>query len=194
MPQDRPAITFDTVALLERLARLMRSAEHDSELNPAQWATLRYLARCNRFSDAPTALADYLAATKGTISQTINTLEKKGYIEKAKRTGEGRSITLTLTDRGRAVLHQDPLWNLAELEASLPEKLRDSLSRSLKMLIRHELERQDLHSFGTCGTCPFFMPRRAATKPNRCSAFDAVLTEDDLGRICYAHERDLQLP
>lgn len=188
MAQDRPTLTFDTVTLLERLARLMRSAEHGSDLNPAQWATLRYLSRCNRFSNAPTALADYLAATKGTVSQTINTLHKKGYIEKGQRPGEGRSVTLTLTELGEATLCQDPLWELAEEEMALPSALQDAMARSLKHFIRSELGRQSLRTFGTCGTCPYFAPRKDPSRPNRCTAFDTALTEDDLGRICYAHE------
>ena len=54
---------------LERLARLMRAKEHEDGLNPAQWESLRYLARANRFSNSPGALTRYLGATKGTMVQ-----------------------------------------------------------------------------------------------------------------------------
>ena len=90
--------------MLERLARLMRASEHDGDLNPAQWEALRYLARANRFSNSPAALTRYLGATKGTISQTLMALDRKGYIAKAERPGEKRSITLTLTVTGRPPL------------------------------------------------------------------------------------------
>src|SRR6266540_3826854 len=88
------------VQSLERLSRLMRASEFGDGLNPAQWEALRYLARANRFSNSPGALTRYLAATKGTISQTVIALERKGYIAKANRPGEKRSIILTLTARG----------------------------------------------------------------------------------------------
>ena len=68
----------NAAVMLERLARLMRVAEHDGDLNPAQWEALRYLARANRFSNSPAALTRYLGATKGTISQTLMALDRKG--------------------------------------------------------------------------------------------------------------------
>ena len=57
-----------TLARLERLARLMRSASQTQGLNAAQWEALRYLSRANSFSNSPGALTRYLGATKGTIS------------------------------------------------------------------------------------------------------------------------------
>src|SRR5437868_13866561 len=106
--------THSTV-VLERLARLMRASEHDGDLNPAQWEALRYLARANRFSNSPAALTRYLGATKGTISQTLMALDRKGYIAKAERPGEKRSITLTLTVKGKEKLKQHP-WATLNLD------------------------------------------------------------------------------
>ena len=80
---------------LERLARVMRAREHEGGLNPAQWEALRYLNRANRFSNSPGALTRYLGATKGTISQTLMALERKGFIAKAERPGEKRSVSLS---------------------------------------------------------------------------------------------------
>jgi DNA-binding MarR family transcriptional regulator len=96
------------LAALERLARLMRAGEHGSGLNPAQWEALRYLSRANRFSNSPVALARFLGSTKGTVSQTIKALERKGHILKTAREGEKRSIALALTDKGREALQIDP--------------------------------------------------------------------------------------
>ena len=81
---------------LERLARVMRAREHEDGLNPAQWEALRFLGRANRFSDSPGALTRYLGATKGTISQTLMALERKGYISKAARLGGRKSVRLAL--------------------------------------------------------------------------------------------------
>ena len=70
---------------LERLARVMRAREHEDGLNPAQWEALRFLTRANRFSNSPGALTRYLGATKGTISQTVMALERKGFISQGAR-------------------------------------------------------------------------------------------------------------
>ena len=84
MADDADDVSGEMIALpFERLARLMRAAEHDAGLNPAQWEALRYLSRAIRFSNSPGALTRYLGATKGTISQTVIALERKGFITKA---------------------------------------------------------------------------------------------------------------
>src|ERR1700754_3675828 len=96
------------VSTLERLARLMRAADFGDGLNPAQWEALRYLARANRFSNSPGALTRYLGATKGTVSQTVKSLERKSLIAKSGRADEKRSVALGLTDKGRGMLARDP--------------------------------------------------------------------------------------
>ncbi len=103
----------EVVADLARLARLMRSAEHEIGLNPAQWEALRFLSRCNKNSNSPIALTRYLGATKGTISQTVIALVNKGLVTKTNREGERRSVALTLTDEGREFLKEDP-WKRVE--------------------------------------------------------------------------------
>ena len=64
--------------LLERVSRLARAASFEHGLHPAQWEALRYLASANIFSNSPKALARYLGATKGTVSQTLAALVAKG--------------------------------------------------------------------------------------------------------------------
>lgn len=103
----------EVVADLARLARLMRSAEHEIGLNPAQWEALRFLSRCNENSNSPIALTRYLGATKGTISQTVIALVNKGLVNKTNREGERRSVALTLTDEGLEYLKEDP-WKRVE--------------------------------------------------------------------------------
>jgi DNA-binding MarR family transcriptional regulator len=105
----------DPVQSLERLTRLIRADEHTGDLNPAQWSALRYLSRCNRFSNAPAALTRYLGATKGTVSQTLIALQRKGLIEKSARPGEARSVVLSITEEGERRLQADPWRILDEL-------------------------------------------------------------------------------
>ena len=66
-----PPDAREAAELMDRLERLARMGEQTGRLNPAQWEALRYLARANRFSRTPAALADYLAATRGTVSRTL---------------------------------------------------------------------------------------------------------------------------
>ena len=173
---------------LERLARVMRAREHEDGLNPAQREALRYLARANRFSNTPGALTRYLGATKGTISQTVMALERKGYIAKAARDAK-KAVRLSLTDKGRAALASDPWAELAAAADELGGKTRRRMQRGLEELLAHELTRAGLASFGSCASCRYFRERgREADGPHLCMLFEEPLSNDDATRICVAHE------
>lgn len=174
---------------LERLARLMRAREHESGMNPAQREALRYLARANRFSRTPGALTRYLGATKGTISQTLMTLERKGLIAKAAR--DARAVRLNLTDKGRTVLTGDPWVKLAAEAEELGGKTRRRMQRGLAELLEAELKRTGLASYGACASCRFFREKGRdgyAGGPHLCMLFEDALSDEDAGLICVAHE------
>jgi DNA-binding MarR family transcriptional regulator len=175
---------------LERLARLMRAREHDDGLNPAQWEALRFLSRANRFSNSPGALTRYLGATKGTVSQTLIALERKGYIARALREGGRKSISLSLTAKGVEALTRDPWADLAGAAEDLGGKTKRRLQRGLAELLEHEIGRSGVASFGVCPTCRFFRERGRsddAKGPHLCMAFEEALTEADTSRICHEH-------
>jgi DNA-binding MarR family transcriptional regulator len=181
--------THSTV-VLERLSRLMRAAEHDGDLNPAQWEALRYLARANRFSNSPAALTRYLGATKGTISQTVIALERKGYIVKAERPGEKRSIVLTLTAKGEEKLRQDPWARLSVDIDELGSKTRRRLAAGLDELLTAQVKQRSFRSFGFCQTCRFFRDndKTATAEPYRCILFDVPLSAAESDHICVEHQ------
>jgi DNA-binding MarR family transcriptional regulator len=175
---------------LERLARLMRAREHDDGLNPAQWEALRFLNRANRFSNSPGALTRYLGATKGTVSQTLIALERKGYIARALREGGRKSISLSLTAKGVETLTRDPWADLARAAEDLGGKTKRRLQRGLAELLEQERGRSGVASFGVCSTCRFFRERGRsddAKGPHLCMAFEEALTESDVSRICHEH-------
>jgi DNA-binding MarR family transcriptional regulator len=177
--------------VLERLARLMRSEEHAEGLNPAQWEGLRYLGRANRFSNSPGALTRYLGATKGTVSQTLIALERKGFIAKSGRPGEKRSITLRLTTQGEGALARDPWNRLAALTEELGGKTKRRLAKGLQELLDGELQRGNRRHFGTCPTCRFFREKGRhgdPEGPHLCMLFDAAISQAESKRICVAFE------
>lgn len=174
---------------LERLARVLRAREHEDGLNPAQREALRYLARANRFSNTPGALTRYLGATKGTISQTVMALERKGLIAKAARDAK-KSVRLTLTDKGRETLASDPWVKLEHAVEDLGGKTRRRMQRGLEELLAREVTRGGLASFGICSSCRFFRERGRegdARGPHLCMLFEEALSNEDAGRICIEH-------
>lgn len=94
----------DLIRLIERLTGLIRQETRETGiragLQPVQFNALVYLAQCNRYSDTPIAVSEYLGLTKGTVSQTLKLLEIKGFIEKQRDVQDKRRIHLKLTETG----------------------------------------------------------------------------------------------
>lgn len=181
-------MTESIILPLERLGRLMRAQEHANDLNPAQWEALRYLARANRFSNSPGALTDYLGATKGTISQTVKALERKGLISKSPRANEKRSVALLLTPQGEEALRADPWEKLSEAAGELRAKTRRRLEKGLRELLSAELTRGRHKPFGQCAQCRFFRENGDPNGPHKCMLLDEPLSRADSKRICVEHE------
>jgi DNA-binding MarR family transcriptional regulator len=180
----------DIVLPLERLVRLMRAGEHDGGLNPAQWEALRYISRANRFSNSPGALTRFLGSTKGTVSQTIKALERKGLIAKSRRENEKRSVCLALTDKAKTVLENDPLTGFSESIGDLPGKIKRRLVKGLRELLEAEIARQKQSTFGVCSTCRYYREKGHEIElggPHSCMKFEAGLSNADAELICVEH-------
>jgi DNA-binding MarR family transcriptional regulator len=176
---------IETLARLERLARLIRSASQTQGLNAAQWEALRYLARANSFSNSPGALTRYLGATKGTTSQTVLALIKKGTIEKSLRGNDGRSVVLVLTEAGQKILHEDPLLGVEEAIAKLGDKTSKRFSKGLSELLAIEVSRQGEPNFGNCTGCAH------ATKDKGevwCKVLNVNVSADETQKLCVYHK------
>ncbi|MBI2718527.1 MAG: MarR family transcriptional regulator [Rhizobiales bacterium] len=189
---DKGQVSGEVIASrLQRLLRLMRANEHSAGLNPAQWEALRFVARANRFSNVPSVLTKYLGATKGTVSQTVKTLEKKGLIVKSRRPDERRSVALMLTPQGQAVLELDPWRRLVMSADELGNKARRRLGRNLAEMLEAEVARAGLPHFGICVSCRFFRERGReshARGPHLCMLFDEPISSEEAGQLCSSHE------
>jgi DNA-binding MarR family transcriptional regulator len=168
--------------LLDRIGRATHCLQFSDGLNPAQWETLRYLARANRYSRTPTALADYLGTTKGTASQTVRALEAKGYIERVKRSCDRRSVWLELTGTGQRVLARDPMGRLEHAASSLPPELGGLLADSLSNLLRGLKSDCGGREFGVCAQCGHLDP--SADGAARCGLTGDAIATEDRTRIC----------
>lgn len=181
----------EIAALIERLERLMRTEEYDAGLNPAQWEALRFLARCNRFSNSPSALTAYLGATKGTVSQTVRSLERKGMVSRARRQGAGRSVELSLTEKGAEILARDPRRRIGPAAAALDSDTLGALRLGLRTLLQDRIARRGLKTFGLCRSCRHFLSQGAKDEPDgphRCGLLAVPLAEVDAAKLCVEHE------
>lgn len=174
-------------SLIERLARLMRAEDRAGGFDPVQREVLRYLDRANRFSRNPAALADYLGSTRGTVSQTLNSLAEKGFIDKTPDPRDGRAVALALTDAGRRHLEAGGTRALARaLQASAdPASVDAALEATLRVLLAGRGGRP----FGICQACRHFRGDVGdAASANRCALLDEPLSNDDAKLICAEQE------
>lgn len=174
-----------TVALLERIGRLLTTEAHADGLLPVHWETLRYLARANRFSQNAAALTAYLGLTKGTVSQTLGTLENKGLVKKTIAKQDRRSKRLSLTAKGKRLLKRDPIATTGAALADLSESRQLQLARSLEAILSARLAAQDRQPFGQCRDCEYFAPRHKDGAPHFCRLLEEQLSASDADSICY---------
>lgn len=180
------ATVFD---LIERMSALIRSEERkkctEFGLQSVHLQVLDYLSRCNKYSDTPAALANYLGMTRGTVSQTVLLLEKKGYIKKTTDTVDRRVVHLSLLPEGKTMLAQARPSELFNQAADLLR--RDELEHYDEALVNvlTALQKSNTsHSFGLCKTCQFFT---LLPDGYLCGLTKEPLTEDDSGKICQEH-------
>ncbi|MHA1570589.1 MAG: MarR family winged helix-turn-helix transcriptional regulator [Alphaproteobacteria bacterium] len=172
--------------LLDRLGRMTRCLQFAHGLNPAQWESLRFIARANCFSRTPSALATFLGTTKGTASQTLIALEKKGCMRRT-RDGTDRRVTrLEITQAGEALLARDPLRCVDNAAGNLPVELNSALREALGLLADHLECANGWCKLGACGTCGN-MIRQAEDGSVRCGLKDAVVPQEETGRLCVSY-------
>lgn len=170
-------------ALIDRLARLVQAEDWEQDLNPAQMTALSYLSRANRFSRSPACVADYMGATRGTVSQTLLALERKGLVESQTSATDRRSLTYRLSPMGQARIQDRSAFDAA-LEA-LPEGQAVALGGALDLLLKELLLQRGGKSFGACRTCRHHTPREAGS--GWCNLLRLPLTAQESGELCQEH-------
>lgn len=173
----------DREDLLLRFARIIAADGYGRGLQPVQWHMLTYLAAANRFSRTAKAVTAWLGQTKGSVSQTIAVLEKKGLIARRRDGDDHRIVRLDLTAAGRALLDAPPASAAGTMLAVLPADERAHFMRLVTVMLVGTIARQGGRAFGQCHACRYFEPGGAGG--HHCAALDVALTDEDSRHICY---------
>lgn len=170
--------------LLERLAALVHQSVRDHGarhgLLPIHVQVLSYLARANRYSDLPIAIAEYFGITRGTVSQTLTVLERKGLLQRAPDARDRRRVHFRLTAGGEKVLRDSWAGRIDAALASLPGEGVE-LERALRGLLTSLQRLNGQRSFGVCRECVHFL---AAGEGRRCGLTGEALLAKESARIC----------
>jgi DNA-binding MarR family transcriptional regulator len=173
-----------TSLLLERLGALIQQSVRDDAarhgLLPIHIQVLHYLVRANRYSDLPIAIAEYFGITRGTVSQTLAVLERKGLLTKESDARHGKRLHLKLTPAGESVLSES--W-VERVEEALSERAIEAvaLESTLRNLLSAMQRVNGQRAFGLCRQCAHFLTEESGA---RCGLTHEALATEQTDRIC----------
>ena len=182
--------------LVERLGNLMRTelrrAGADESLQPVHLQALIYLSKANRYSNTPQALADYLGLTKGTVSQTLLLLDRRGLIERFEDDIDRRVVRLRLSSQGERLLAEaQPAlpWQNATRNIS-PNRIRNATSALREALVTLQEDNEGA-VFGVCGSCSWC--QKLSQRIYRCGKMGDRLSGPETRKLCrvYAAKVDV---
>ena len=173
--------------LVERLGNLMRSelrkAGAEESLQPVHLQAMMYLARANRYSNTPQALADYLGLTKGTVSQTLLLLDRRGLVERFEDEIDRRVVRPRLSSAGEQLLAESQPalpWQNATRNIS-PNRIRNATSALREALVTLQEDNEGT-IFGTCSNCSHC--QKLSQRVYRCGQMGDRLSAPETRRLC----------
>ena len=186
----RPSIPSQSVELAELVVQLGRAAytEAAGKFTAAQWAALRYFARANRFSRTVSGFAEYHATTRGTASQTIRSLVKRGFLTRQRSDRDGRSVLLDLTPAAQRLLRRDPLNAVARAAARLSPARREQLAADLRRLQVWLVEERTVANAGVCARCGHLVENVGSFS---CGLMQEPLTAAETTELCLRYRPQL---
>jgi DNA-binding MarR family transcriptional regulator len=177
--------------LVERLGNLMRTelrrAGADESLQPVHLQSLIYLSKANRYSNTPQALAEYLGLTKGTVSQTLLLLDRRGLIERFEDDLDRRVVRLRLSPSGERLLYEAQptlAWQNATRNIS-PNRIRNAVSALREALMTLQEDNEGA-PFGVCHSCSWC--QKLSQRIYRCGRMGDRLSGPETRKICRIYE------
>jgi|TARA_B110000438_G_scaffold301002_1_gene354773 DNA-binding MarR family transcriptional regulator len=136
VPPDPQLSSRSLARLIEQVGKACYNLGYTPGLNPAQWAALRYFQETTTDQCTVTGFANFQGTTKGTASQTVAALVRKGYLKRVADKKDRRVHRLVLTPEGEAMIAQDPLQALADAVEKLEEQDRWALAINMERVLR----------------------------------------------------------
>ena len=182
-----PLVLLD---LIERLGNILRAEMRrlgmSHQLQPVHIHALLYIQRANRYSNTPQALAEYLSLTKGTVSQSLLLLDRRGLIERYEDDVDRRVVRLRLSAYGEEFLNlfqPAAIWQEATREISA-NRIRNGVSALRETMFMMLLDTGG-RTFGVCHTCMYC--QKQSQRIFRCGLFGDRLSGPETRKICHEH-------
>ena len=165
----------------------LRKAGAEEALQPVHLQALMYLSRANRYSNTPQALADYLGLTKGTVSQTLLLLDRRGLIERFEDDIDRRVVRLRLSSAGEQLIAEaQPAlpWQNATRNIS-PNRIRNATSALREALVTLQEDNEGT-VFGVCSSCSFC--QKLSQRIYRCGQMGDRLSGPETRKLCRIYQ------
>jgi DNA-binding MarR family transcriptional regulator len=133
VPQEELADRLHSAAI--HLLRRVAAVDGRTGLSPARLSALSVVVYAGPISMTALARAERVSAA--TMSSTVAGLEAAGLVTRCRAPGDGRTVMVQATDRGRQVLVEGRQRRVAQLAAGLahlPETDRAALERGVTVL------------------------------------------------------------
>ncbi|MBL8923959.1 MAG: winged helix-turn-helix transcriptional regulator [Myxococcaceae bacterium] len=160
-------------------------------LSPLQGQILSMLSTA-RGGLKPTVLAERLAVSAPTISDSVKALTTKGLVERRADERDARVSLVVLTTKGRAEARAAAGWPdfLAGAVEALDEAEQEAFWRGLVKMIATLQRDEQIPVSRMCITCTHFRPNahRDASMPHHCAFVDAPMGARHLRLECPEHE------
>jgi len=179
---------------LSKIGMLLRASDwaraDTSGLTPTQAQILVHLV--SRGPARVTAVAEEIAVTQPTASDSVAALVRKGMVEKRRDPADARAMLLHPTAAGRRVAGEAATWPDALLTAIdvLAPKEQAAFLKGLTKMIRTMQVRGAIPVQRMCVSCRHFRPNKheGTARPHHCAFVDAAFGDADLRLDCGDHE------
>lgn len=183
------ALTIAFYRIAQAIEHMLRRRGEATQLSPAQVQTLLFLKFARPGVHTIGGLAQRLMSTYATASGVADALERKGLVKRAPLAEDRRTITLSLTAKGKrqAEALEDVLDEIEAAIAALSPEEQNALLRATQTIVRRLQEAGHVSVYEMCWHCQFF--RRNAHPddprgPHHCAFVDAPLPEADTYLEC----------
>ncbi|MEW6353475.1 MAG: MarR family winged helix-turn-helix transcriptional regulator [Pseudomonadota bacterium] len=160
-------------------------------LTPTQAQILATLRQSPERNLRPSDLAAELGVTPPTVSDSLNTLDEKGLVQKNRAQQDGRSLEISLTAKGRRMAARVAAWPdfLMETVDTLSVEEQEIFLRSLVKMLRALQEKGMIPVARLCPTCSYFRPNvyDDSQRPHHCGFLDAPFGDRNLQVECSDH-------
>ncbi len=193
-PEDKNSIDYRIGEGLARLAAALgaedRGRAKEAGLTATQLAVLTLLEGRPEGMGVGD-IARHLLVTQPTATDTILTLERKGYVAKLASDADRRASLVQLTAAGAALhsLAEGGRGSVSEAVATLAEGQKRALFEALITLIRGLQEAGAIPLQRMCISCQYFRPHSHPdpVRPHHCALVDAAFGDPDLRMDCRDH-------